>query len=235
MKSKTIAILTLAAALMTPGTALAGTWVDPYEDGKTWQYQRDDGTMEENAWVESGGKWYYIGDYGYMYRCMVTPDGYMVGVDGAWTGQMMSLESGMDSDRAEAYENILLSAQKLEDYTLFDLDKDGAPELFVRKGTSEADYTWHVYTYNGSRAVAAGSFHGGHGGLCVDSEGNLYKERAHMGVYGLQAVSWKAGRAVCSDDFTCMEEMADDYERVMAEYGVYGIGVYLEGDFTPFY
>lgn len=59
-----------------------------------------------------------------MYRCMVTPDGYMVGVDGAWTGQMMSLESGMDSDRAEAYENILLSAQKLEDYTLFDLDKD---------------------------------------------------------------------------------------------------------------
>lgn len=37
------------------------------------------------GWVQLDGKWYYLDtETGAMYENSVTPDGYMVGADGAW-------------------------------------------------------------------------------------------------------------------------------------------------------
>jgi glucan-binding YG repeat protein len=40
--------------------------------------------MTVNAWVQSGGKYYYVGATGAMLVNTTTPDGYWVGADGAW-------------------------------------------------------------------------------------------------------------------------------------------------------
>lgn len=80
----------------------AGEWK---QDDTGWWYVRPDHTYPVNEWGYIGDKWYYFGDNGYMrtgwieldgkwycldpdsgamYADTVTPDGYLVGSDGAW-------------------------------------------------------------------------------------------------------------------------------------------------------
>ena len=54
-------------------------------DGR-WYYLRSNGSMAQNYWcqVKETGKWYYLGEDGIMLTSTTTPDGYVVGMDGAW-------------------------------------------------------------------------------------------------------------------------------------------------------
>ena len=54
------------------------------QDQNGWWYQNSDGTYPTNTWKEINGKQYYFGSNGYMLSNTTTPDGYKVGVDGAW-------------------------------------------------------------------------------------------------------------------------------------------------------
>ncbi len=51
-----------------------------------WYYFRSSGAMATNCWVQDNGKWFYLGSGGAMLKNTVTPDGYTLGADGAWTG-----------------------------------------------------------------------------------------------------------------------------------------------------
>ena len=51
-----------------------------------WYYFRSSGAMAKNYWVQDNGKWFYLGGNGTMLKGTVTPDGYTLGADGAWTG-----------------------------------------------------------------------------------------------------------------------------------------------------
>lgn len=65
-------------------TSFAGEWkwVDRgVETG--WQYLNDDGS-KASGWILDDGKYYYIGDKGYMLMNTTTPDGYKVDKDGVW-------------------------------------------------------------------------------------------------------------------------------------------------------
>lgn len=42
------------------------------------------GAMAKNRWALDNGKWFYLGESGFMLRDTVTPDGYRVNADGAW-------------------------------------------------------------------------------------------------------------------------------------------------------
>jgi glucan-binding YG repeat protein len=53
-------------------------------DGR-WYYFNEYGYMV-TGWVFWNSKWYYCGSDGAMYSNATTPDGYLVGSDGAWTG-----------------------------------------------------------------------------------------------------------------------------------------------------
>lgn len=83
MKHKGFVTLGLAAGLsvLTSMSAFAGEWkVD--SDG-CW-YQNDDGSYPQDGWKEIDGKYYYFQPDGYILRNTITPDEYVVGLDGAW-------------------------------------------------------------------------------------------------------------------------------------------------------
>ena len=53
-----------------------------------WYYLRPSfGGMKKSAWIENGGKWYYVGADGKLLTDTVTPDGYHVDANGVCTDQ----------------------------------------------------------------------------------------------------------------------------------------------------
>ena len=61
---------------------MQGAWSQA--DG-SWRYQKDDGSYARGWMQSTDGKWYYFDANGRMLTDTVTPDGYQVGPDGAWT------------------------------------------------------------------------------------------------------------------------------------------------------
>lgn len=51
-----------------------------------WYYMKSNGDMA-TGWISDGGKSYYLNSNGSMAVNTTTPDGYVVGADGAWNGQ----------------------------------------------------------------------------------------------------------------------------------------------------
>jgi len=49
-----------------------------------WYYFRSSGAVAENCWIQDCGKWFYLGADGAMMKDTMTPDGYLLGADGAW-------------------------------------------------------------------------------------------------------------------------------------------------------
>ena len=53
----------------------------------SWYYLRPSfGGMKKSAWIETDGKWYYLGQDGRMLTNTTTPDGYRVNEQGEWIG-----------------------------------------------------------------------------------------------------------------------------------------------------
>lgn len=69
----------------TSGGPGVGAWV--LQDNRWW-YRNADGTYPANGWyylpTQTGEKWFYFDQEGWMLSDTVTPDGYRVGADGAW-------------------------------------------------------------------------------------------------------------------------------------------------------
>lgn len=68
-------------ATTPPSQSQSEGWV---QDATGWWYRNADGSYPVNTWKEIGGKQYYFDDNGYMLHDTTTPDGYLVGSDGAW-------------------------------------------------------------------------------------------------------------------------------------------------------
>lgn len=59
------------------------------ESDGIWRYRLSDGSYVTNNWKQNtDGKWYYFNDASIMVTNSTTPDGYYVGDDGAWDGQI---------------------------------------------------------------------------------------------------------------------------------------------------
>ena len=68
-------------------------WIDPdgymatgwrQFAGGDWYYFRSNGAKAVDYWVMDYGKWFYLGAQGVMLAGTRTPDGYVLGADGAW-------------------------------------------------------------------------------------------------------------------------------------------------------
>lgn len=55
--------------------------------GGNWYYLKANGEMVASTWINCNGKSYYLNASGDMAINITTPDGYVVGDDGAWNGQ----------------------------------------------------------------------------------------------------------------------------------------------------
>ena len=89
MKKRLLFAAAIASMTMAMGmTAYAGSWK---QDSTGWWWQNDDGTypVSKWEWLDGNGdgtaECYYFDGSGYLLTGTVTPDGYTVNTDGAWT------------------------------------------------------------------------------------------------------------------------------------------------------
>ena len=69
------------------------------------------------------------------------------------------------------------------EYTLYDIDKDGVPELFVKMGTCEADFHGEIFTFSdGAARLVCDDLGLGHSSFYTDpGENGVILMRGHMG------------------------------------------------------
>lgn len=103
MKKLVTLVMVACLSIVSCITVFAGQW---QSDAHGWWYVNDDGQYTSNAWQEIEGKQYYFDENGYMMIETMTPDGYLVGSDGAWIHYSLSDENAqqMINEFAELYE-----------------------------------------------------------------------------------------------------------------------------------
>lgn len=74
------------------------------------------------------------------------------------------------------------TAWRVYDYCMYDIGKNGIPELFVNAGTCAADTFWYVFTMKSGKAKFVGKFGDGYSYLCSGKGGAVYAPSYHMGV-----------------------------------------------------
>ena len=98
-----------------------------------------------------------------------------------WVGAYAAI---LDVKQAEAAaEEAAQGFELYWEYTLYDIDKDGVPELIVKMGTCEADYHGEVYTVSDGQAVLVCDTLGlGHSSFYTDpGENGIIQMWGHMG------------------------------------------------------
>ncbi|URN85898.1 hypothetical protein [Acetobacterium wieringae] len=81
-------------------------------------------------------------------------------------------------------------------YSLFDMDSNGIPELFVKTGISEANYEYQIYTFENDQAKFIGTTNGGHStlfGKTNATSGELILRMAHMGYQQINEIGYANG------------------------------------------
>ncbi len=107
-------------------------------------------------------------------------------------------------------------------YTLYDVDKNGIPELFIRVGTCEADSEFNVFTFKSVTKYVDyyGSFPAGHTALAgVEGDNSIVFFYGHMGYETLTKYTYREGLFVGSELFSGEMENYHDLE-CLAEYAL---------------
>lgn len=106
----------------------------------------------------------------------------------AW---LTAYEQVLDARKQEIAEGSWeYSAPELS-YLVYDIDKDGTPELVVKSGTCEADYHGWIYAFRDGRAVQLGEELGlGHSSFYSDpGENGIILMYGHMGYASAERIS----------------------------------------------
>jgi hypothetical protein len=94
-------------------------------------------------------------------------------------------------------------------YYLYDVDKDGVPELVVKFGTGEADFDGRLYLFDGEHAVYAGELPLGHSAMATcPAQNGIILNYGHMGVAYMQKISLVDGELTFED--LLEESLSDD-------------------------
>ena len=117
----------LVMSMFISNVAFAGEWK---QEGSTWKYQNDDGSLAKNTWQWINGRSYCFDGNGVMYSNTTTPDGYTVNADGAWTVNGVVQEQNT---------NTTTSVATNEQYPLAHLQKYFEVSAF----TNEIDFKWN--------------------------------------------------------------------------------------------
>lgn len=102
------------------------------------------------------------------------------------------------------------------EYTLYDIDKDGIPEMIIKYGTCEADYHGDIYTNDGYAVTPVETDLGmGHTGFYTDPDENgIIWVWAHMGGQYIQRVSIVDGKLESKELLDEYIEGEGDYTEV---------------------
>lgn len=102
----------------------------------------------------------------------------------------------------------------INEYYIYDLDRNGIPEMLVRIGSCEADYQGCFYTYDESKGVVElGKVWLGHTSVYTYPEGDgLLLHMGHMGYATMEVVSIKNGSLSEEEIFEETLDMGSDAE-----------------------
>lgn len=184
-KTNILKLVNLAAilALMQSISVYAGQWnAGTGENAGHWQYQNDDGSYPANCWQWIDGnndgiaESYYFDQNGWTLSNVVTPDGYMVNADGAWTvfnqpvTKIMNTDGSIGGYAESSNGSGATSTESNDDYeeSVSDLDVDDDSrwnremaeefvdllnEYRVKKGYDELEMTDDAQYYSEIRAM----------------------------------------------------------------------------------
>ncbi len=97
-----------------------------------------------------------------------------------------------------AYEVLVSSASSgylTQEYSLYDIDKDGSPELLIMAGQSEADMSLYIYTQRYGTVMLAGVTGASHAQLCgLYGENGVLLVTGHQGYEGCVLLTLYNGR-----------------------------------------
>ena len=148
-------------ALSMAMTSFAGSW---QRNNVGWWYQNDNGTWPAACWQQINGAWYYFNPAGYMLENTTTPDGYYVGVDGAW------IPGGQPA--AQTTQAIDYSALGKRYTYAYSIDAAGnhfqesRTDLYIRKGANDErivtfdGQTWELYFHPRTNGRVFGRVYG---------------------------------------------------------------------------
>ena len=126
MKKTRLVVATIALTLGMSFSALAGQWK---QDSTGWWWMNSDGSYPTNGWrwIDGNGdgifECYYFDSNGYLLTRTVTPDGYTVDSNGAWTVDgMVRLKTLNEINTSESPNSQSAPAPSSQVAPLFDFD-----------------------------------------------------------------------------------------------------------------
>lgn len=100
-------------------------------------------------------------------------------------------------------------------YCLYDIDKDGVPELLIRHGDCEAAYHTRVYGWSDGAVTELGDFSSGHSSLYTwPGENAVAFDWGHMGGQYVEKISLADGALTFEDVFSEYVEPGDEYTDI---------------------
>ncbi|MCR5214685.1 MAG: hypothetical protein K6E10_09730 [Eubacterium sp.] len=183
-----------------------------------WWYTDASGWYPVSTWLRINGSYYYFKADGYM-AVNEWVDGCYLGSDGAWvegkkksSGKVPDANAAsekfvLDNNAAEgwqiAYNNkrieVLKNGELTWDgsvkqdpygYFVYDIDNSGIPELYIKYGTCEADYSLCVYDYVDGAAKMIRSTGSGHVSYYSIPGNGMITYWGHMGAYSIAKVTY---------------------------------------------
>ena len=98
-------------------------------------------------------------------------------------------------------------------YYLYDMDKDGIPELIVKRGSDENDYMTDVYYWDGSEVKYAGETFSGRTQYYSDPDNNgIIEYSMHMAAGHASRLSLINGEIVAEDNLLLEDDLMSRYE-----------------------
>ena len=132
-----------------------------------------------------------------------------------WQEAYRAVLDGTIAEQDPAYRNDVAIENS---YLLYDVDKDGIPEMVIKTGTCEADYTGTLYTFRNGKAEKVDIFGLGHSSLySYPEENGIIIDTGHMGyAYGLHVTLHDgvlSGEQIFEDDLNSrlMEDENAEY------------------------
>lgn len=119
--------------LLTSFPSYAGVWKNEVGATQTqWWYDNQDGTFAQNGWYwidgnqDSTAECYYFDEQGWLVTDGITPDGWQVNRDGAWTENGIVKTRAEESTRSQSEETMRIEVRANGKRILFELNNSAA-------------------------------------------------------------------------------------------------------------
>lgn len=99
------------------------------------------------------------------------------------------------------YDVICNNTSMFSEYSIYDIEKDGIPELLLKTGDCEADYEYCIYTVKDNTLKQIGTINGFHSTLFSYQGKGILLHMGYMGVESVSLISFENGKLTQTTKF----------------------------------